>query len=83
MIYKPHNHPEKDGWSKAERCPYCKRWMVVDFQTEDTRPDHKGEVHTYYSELNFDKDGGFYYSSCRSHSLLKCRLNKKIRIRRK
>jgi len=80
MTYKPHNKPEQDGWSKAERCPYCKRWMVVDFQVV-IKPvlGYGGEVHTHYYELNFDKNDGFYYCSNRSHSLLRCRINKEIR----
>jgi len=77
MKFKAHNHPEKDGWPEAIRCPYCKRWIVEEFKVDDPRADHKGESIVFYNELNFDRDGGFYYCSTRRHSLIICKSNRR------
>jgi len=65
---RPHNNPSQDGWTEAERCPHCGRWIIFD-------NDMFRRVGLAY-QVNWDKVGGFYYGTERKHSLILCKSRK-------
>ena len=72
---KQDHHPKDSDLPEAIECPHCGRWLYEDKQ--DAEWNIKYPEFKHMRQVNFDKDGGYFFISNKSHNLRRCRRNHK------
>ena len=71
-----HEDPFESNFTEDDNlciCPWCKRWLTRKF----IGASKAGRKHHLYFQVNYDKQGGFYYFTDRLHSIDTCNSYKK------